>query len=191
VSTQLPQRDPWRWPALLLWSIFFLLGLWPELSFTIFRAAGYVFSQNAIINSYQFITWCLTGFVIHFVYHRALEAKLPPIEALGKALQMGVVAFVAFIDMPLEQILEIRNATDRALVMGMALVKVLSWLYLLSLFIRYHWRRQPEIIAHAMSLTRPLDGRSERPHAGALHSEPGSAASGHVNSNNPVKEPAE
>jgi len=150
VSNQLPRRDPWRWPSLLLWTLFFLLGFWPEFSFYALRTAGYVFSQNAIINSYHFITWCLTGYVMHFAYHRSLEAGLPPLEALGKSIQLGVLAFVAFIDMPFQQIGEIRNAVDRALVLGMAFIKFASWIYLYSLFARYHWHRRPEIIAHCL-----------------------------------------
>ena len=164
MSNNFTRRDPWRWPVLLLWSMFFILGLWPELSFTLMRSAGYVFSQNAIINSYHFITWCLTGYIVHFAYHRCLEANLPAVEALGKAMQIGVLAFVAFIDMPVEQFFLIRDAMDRALVFGMAAVKVLTWLYLLSLLVRFHWHRKPEIIAHSLTwlaLSSPAETKSD------------------------------
>ncbi len=151
MSTQLTKRDPWRWPMILLWGLFFAIGLWPEFSYSLLRSAGYVFSQNAIVNSYHFITWCLTGFVVHFVYHRCLEARVPSIEALGKALQLGVMAFVAFIDIPLQQIPAIRDTTSLSLVLGMTLTKLLCWLYLYLLFVRYHWRRNPKIISLSLN----------------------------------------
>lgn len=151
MSTQFTKRDPWRWPMILLWGLFFVIGLWPEFSYSLLRSAGYVFSQNAIVNSYHFITWCLTGFVVHFVYHRCLEAHVPSIEALGKALQLGVMAFVAFIDIPLQQIPAIRDTTSLSLVLGMTLTKLLCWLYLYLLFVRYHWRRRPETISQSLN----------------------------------------
>jgi hypothetical protein len=150
VSAPYPARDLWRWPALLLWCLFFVLGLWPELTFNLFREAGHVFSQNAVINSYNFISWCLTGFLAHFVYHRCVEAELPPLEALGKALQLGVLAFVAFIDLPIEQIVHIRDSLDRALVLGTIGFKLLVWLYLYVLVARYYWSHSPEIISGAL-----------------------------------------
>lgn len=151
MSNQLSRRDPWRWPVIFLWCLFFLLGLRPEYTYAGLRSAGYVFSQNAVINSYHFITWCLTGYVIHFVYRRSVEGGLPPLEAVGKAIQLGVVAFVAFIDMPLEQIPDMRNATDRAIVSGMVLVKLGAWLYMLLLMARYHWRQNPDILVHSLT----------------------------------------
>ncbi len=150
MSAPSPARDFWRWPALLLWCLFFMLGLWPELTFNLLREAGYVFSQNAVINSFHFISWCLTGFLAHFVYHRCVEAGLPTLESLGKAFQIGVLAFVAFIDLPIEQIVHIRDAIDRALVLGTIGLKVLVWMYLYILIARYYWTRNPEIISECL-----------------------------------------
>ena len=151
MSNQLSRRDPWRWPIIFLWAVFFLLGLWPELSFYGLRSAGYVFSQNAIINSYHFITWCLAGYIMHFTYHRCVEAGVPPIESLGKSIQLGVVAFVAFIDMPVDQFMDIRNPADRALVLGMGLVKLAAWIYLFSLLVRYIRGLSNMVIARSLS----------------------------------------
>ena len=160
MSPETPPVDYWRWPAMILWLVFFALGLWPEFSFDLLRAAGHVFSQNAIINSYNFITWCLTGFLGYFVYQRCIEAGLPPVEALGKALQLGVLGFVAFVDLPIEQIPEIRHASDRALVMGTIGLKLLVWCYLYSLIVRYYWRLRPEVIAGSLPyLALKLDAR--------------------------------
>ncbi len=150
MSTQLTRRDPWRWPALLLWFIFFLIGLWPEQSFSVMRTAGYVFSQNAIVNSYHFITWCLVGFIVHFTYHRCLDSRFPPLEALGKSIQLGVVAFVAFVDLPVKLIPDIRHTLDQSIVIGMVMTKLLAWLYLYTLMVRYYWRRQSNIIAYSL-----------------------------------------
>ena len=151
MSTEVPQGDPWRWPSILLWSLFFLFGLWPEATYYALRAAGYVFSQNAIINSYHFITWSLAGYMVHFVYHRGVEAGVAPVEALGKGVQLGVIAFVAFIDIPLEQLALIRQPVILGLVLGTTGLKLAAWLYLYLLLIRYHLRRDPAIVAHTLS----------------------------------------
>ena len=163
MSAPSPARDLWRWPALLLWCLFFVLGLWPELTFNLFREAGYVFSQNAVINSFHFISWCLTGFLAHFVYHRCVEAELPPLEALGKAFQLGVLGFVAFIDLPIEQIVHIRDAVDRALVLGTIGFKLLVWLYLYVLIARYYWSRNPVIISGALPWLALTPAEAPRP----------------------------
>ena len=163
MSAPSPARDLWRWPALLLWCLFFMLGLWPELTFTMLREAGYVFSQNAVINSYNFISWCLTGFLAHFVYHRCVEAELPPLEALGKAFQIGVLGFVAFIDLPIEQIVHIRDAIDRALVLGTFGLKFMVWLYLYILIARYYWSRNAEIISGALPWLALTPAETVRP----------------------------
>lgn len=142
--------DPWRWPALALWLAFFALGVWPQMSFELLRQAGYVYTQNAVINSYNFITWSLTGFFGYFVYHRSVEGGLPPIEALGKSIQLGVLAFVAFIDLPVEHIPDIRHPTDRALILGTVGLKLIVWAYLYSLLFRYYWKRDPQVVARAL-----------------------------------------
>ena len=163
MSAPYPARVLWRWPALLLWCLFFVLGLWPEQTFNLLREAGYVFSQNAVINSYNFISWCLTGFLAHFVYHRCVEAELSPLEALGKAFQLGVLGFVAFIDLPVEQIVHIRDAVDRALVLGTIGLKLMVWLYLYLLVARYYWTRNPEIISGALPWLALTPAEGTRP----------------------------
>lgn len=167
MSAPSPARDFWRWPALLLWCLFFFLGLWPELTYNLLREAGYVFSQNAVINSFHFISWCLTGFLAHFVYHRCVEAGLPPLEAIGKAFQIGLLAFVAFINLPIEEIVHIRDAIDRALVLGAIGLKVLVWFYLYVLIARYYWARNPMIISDSLPwlALRPAESPRATPKA--------------------------
>ena len=96
-----------------------------------------------------------------------MEAGLPTLEALGKAFQIGVLAFVAFIDLPIEQIVHIRDAIDRALVLGTIGLKVLVWMYLYILIARYYWARNPEIISDSLPwlALRPVETPPPAPKA--------------------------
>jgi len=139
-----PDRDLWRWPALLLWLIFFLVGLLPEKTFFLLRDLGYVATQNASVNSVWLPVAAMAAFLTFFAYYVCREANLDPGEAEGKALQIAVFALLAFLPLRLEQFKEyllVPVPEHRRLLIGACTVKCVAWLYLLSLVIRYYcWK---------------------------------------------------
>jgi hypothetical protein len=135
------QRDPWRYAAFLLWAGFFIAGLSPEPVFFLLRQAGGVITQRALVNSPHVITVAFAGYVALFVYHRCRGAGDAPGAAQDKALQMGVVALLAFMPVDLGAVLTAHTTPileHRVLLYGVALLKLVAWWSLLALFIRYY-----------------------------------------------------
>ena len=134
--------DWWRWPTAALWLLFFVAGLFPERLFEELRHIGAVTTQDAYINSHNMITLGLVGFFMHFVYQRAREAGLDRHVARGKAVQVGILALVAFIPLRLDQAvryMDIPVARLRHLVAIVAFGKIACWGYLFALLIRYYF----------------------------------------------------
>lgn len=135
------QRDGWRWPAFLLWTSFFAAGLFPEWVYYQLRAWGQVVTQRAMTNSLYLLPVAMAGFFAGFVFVRCREAGTGN-AAMGKAMQVWILALVAFLPIRLEQIgdyLRIPEAEYRRLILGMATVKCISWLYLYSIVLRFHF----------------------------------------------------
>ena len=134
-------RDPWALPTLLLWLVFMFMGLLSELLFFALRDAGYVLTQDAIVNSPYAITIAFSLFMAYFVYHWCLDAGGSAHEACAKAVQTGVVGLLAFMPVPVGlffQAGEIVNLEVRLIVQTLIPIKVLCWLYLLSIPLRYY-----------------------------------------------------
>ena len=136
-----PNRDPWAFPTLLLWLVFMLMGLLPEAVFHALREAGYVLTQDAIVNSPYAITIAFSLFIAYFVYSWCLEAGGSGNEASAKAVQTALVGLLAFLPVPvglLFQAGDIMNPELRLIVLTLIPFKMLCWLYLLSIPLRYY-----------------------------------------------------
>lgn len=133
--------DLWRFPLFLLWLVFFIAGLAPEPVFVLLREAGGVLTQRALVNSPHAITIALAAYLAIFVYRRCRDAGDLPGVAQDKALQLGVVALVAFMPVDLGAILAAHRAPElqyRLLLYGAGLFKLVAWWSLLPFFIRYY-----------------------------------------------------
>lgn len=135
--------DFWRGPALALWFVFFGVGLVPGLVYVTLRHIGSVATQRALVNSPYFITVAFAVFVGIFCLRRCLSAGVPASPAHDKALQLGVCGLVAFMPFDFASVLEtysnpLVQPLYRWVVYGVGAVKVVTWCYLLSLFIRYY-----------------------------------------------------
>lgn len=146
------RRDVWDALTLALWIPFFLIGLVPELAFYVFREFARVPPYTALVNSSAVITLTFAAYFAFFAYRRCQEVGLSRYIAQGKALEVGLLALVAFLDMPakgftfeartlLAVLLEFGQIPDRYLQMIVLFVgasKMIAWLFLLSLVVRYH-----------------------------------------------------
>jgi len=131
----------WRIPAVLAWSYFFMLGLFPIWTFQSLRSWGGVLTQDAIINSPHFITLAWALFLGYFAYSRCIEAGIEPDLARGKATQLAVLALPAFMCGPLEDVVLYRIGYVEYfsyLTVSVASFKMLLWCYLFFKILRYY-----------------------------------------------------
>jgi len=128
-------------PIVLLWCLFFAVGLDPERTFLYLREAGHVVSQRALVNSPHLITLALAGFMAAHVYARCREAGLSFADAQARALQTAVLGLAAFLNFPLVHFLNagtLPTMDQRLLLWSVGMVKYVVWLYLLFTVIRFH-----------------------------------------------------
>lgn len=160
--------DPWRWVILLPWSLFMAMGLFPEGAFLLLRQWGNVKTQDAMVNSYHVITLSLSAFVCYFIYQRCREAGLSGVAARGRAFQITLYALTAFWSIPLANVLQfhlIPVPEIRRLLLAAAAIKLLAWIYLWVLLIRYYCFEGPSLFVHMHSLFPSM--RQHRPDAPA------------------------
>lgn len=133
-----PDYDPWGVPAFLAWLLFLQIGLAPVAFFNLLRDAGHVLTQNALINSPWLITLAFAGYVGVFTYRECLSAGQNRPEAQSKATYHVIIGLVAFMALPFD--LRLLLALDhipvleyRLVVLLVAPMKILAWLYFLLL----------------------------------------------------------
>ncbi len=123
----------WRGPTFILWNIFFALGLFPENFYFMARQCGNVMSQHAWVNSYHLVTIAFTFYCAQFAFHRAMEMKCAQGMAYHYAARTAIVAFVAFLAVPLYETIhfyEIPDQETRRVLLFIAALKLLAWGYL-------------------------------------------------------------
>lgn len=145
-------RNPWDLFSLCLWGLFFVCGLMPEPVFYLLRDLAAVTTPSALVNSSLAITVSFAAYFAFFVMKRCREAGASVGESQARALQAFVLCLVAFLEFPprgssfevhtLLQLLltvqELPSPSLQAVVLLVSGCKLLTWLYLLSLVVRYH-----------------------------------------------------
>ncbi len=146
------RRDVWDLLTLGAWFIFFAVGLAPEFAFYAVRDAAQVRTSTALVNSSAIITLGFAAYVAFFAFRRCRDTGLSRYLSQGKALEVGLIALVAFLELPARGavfqsrtlvlvLLSLNEIPDRylqAVVLFVGASKLLAWSYLLSLTIRYH-----------------------------------------------------
>ncbi len=147
------RRDGWDLLTLAFWFVFFLIGLAPELFFSAFREAGGVSPYSALVNSSAIITVGFSIYIALFTYRRCRSAGLTAYLSQGKALEVALLSLVAFLELPalrasvegrrtlLALVLDLGTVEDRYLqgvILFVTASKLLAWIYLFSLVLRYH-----------------------------------------------------
>jgi hypothetical protein len=148
-------RDLWRYPTLLLWFVFFFVGLAPQPVFLLLREAGGVLPQYALVNSPYLITVIFAAYIALFSLHRCGESELPLHLAQDKALQLGVIALIAFLPVELEILITAHTyplMQNRFLLYLAGAGKLVAWWYLFSLMLRYYVFRLDDVFARVPSV---------------------------------------
>jgi len=148
-------EDPWRIPALGLWGLFFLTGLAPGVAYHVARQLGGVYIHRAMVNSPYLLTVALAAYIAVFCYSRSVSAGAASGEAQDKAIQvfvLGLAAFLPFNFLTLFTVSMIPYPETRVLIYSGGCAKVLSWIYLLSLILRYYLLDRRDAFARIPSL---------------------------------------
>jgi hypothetical protein len=196
VSQTTPSSGLWRFANILVWFVLFVMGLQPEHTFFLLRQASHVVTQSAFINSYYVITYAFTGYLVWFTWRVCRAAGLSSDTAQGKAIQVGLLALLAFLPMRLEQAIyyhQIAVPLDRWLNVTAGIGKCLAWLYLFSLILRYYTWEGPSAFVNMRALCP--SAREDEEEVEDLHAEESSPAplrpaSGDLAPDEPVTLPA-
>lgn len=147
--------DYWRPPVFGLWVLFFLVGLVPEPVFLTLREWSGVLPQHAVVNSPHLITVAFGGYVALFCWHRCRDAGLSRWESQDRALQLGVVALVAFLPVDFFAVFTAHAnplVQHRFSVYLVGIGKLAAWWLLVSMFVRYYAFGADQVFAHVPSL---------------------------------------
>jgi len=152
-----PKRtwDLWSVPTWVLWLAFLLVGLFPEPFYQGLRDIARVASQDALVNSPLVLTMALSIYLGLFVYRRCREVSVSPAASQGRALQVAVVALVAFLPFPYGLLYHLNDfPTDamRAKILLIGGAKSLAWLYVFHLFFRYYVLGEAQAFAGILCL---------------------------------------
>lgn len=131
----------WGVAALLMWFAFFALGLFPDFFFDYLREQGEVVPNRALTNSVVLLYLGLVAYFFSFVVRAARAADLSSAVSQMLAVQLSIMALMAFMPLKLELIFDYLRLSEpfwRRAILGVCVLKVASWLYLLSLLIRYY-----------------------------------------------------
>lgn len=154
----------WTLPTYVLWLVFFLIGFDPELAYEFAREAGFVVTQNAMVNSPHVVTLALAGYFGFFVYQRCVESGLPKPEAQTQGLQFGIlglIAFLAFSPFQLVSYTEIPVAKLRFIVLLVGGTKLFMWFLLLATIARYYLLGHVNVFASSVSVFPSSHGGEE------------------------------
>ena len=131
----------WALPALLLWGVFFLAGLFPDQVYYALRELGYVTTQRALTNNPWIVTWTFAGYIAWFTSVRCYESGQTHAVAIAKGMQSLLVGITAFMPIELSLIgdyLRIPVPFFRHLILIVIFSKALAW-FLLVLMISIYY----------------------------------------------------
>lgn len=155
MAEPLKEKDPWRFPVFGLWLLILMIGLIPEPVYYLMRFAGGVVSQRALVNSPYMITIALAVWVMLFVFYACVRCGLSPLQAQDRALQLAVLALVAFLPVDLPTLLTAHSnplMRARFAIYLAGLTKLLAWWFLLNLIVRYYLLQMEDVFARIPSL---------------------------------------
>jgi len=133
--------DDWSLPTLMLWGVFFLVGLDPEVLFYRLRMAGEVVSQRALVNSPALVTLSFAAYFAYFGYRRCLEGGSSHGAAQARAMQLGILGLTGFLWYSVRDLAGTREMGIlyyRMITYVTVAAKFAAWAYLGTLVMRYY-----------------------------------------------------
>jgi len=153
---------------ILLWYFFFALGASPEDTFNFLRVISGVTVWKAMVNSPWVITFMLTVYYMYFIYCRCKELPLSRLESIMKAVQIGLMAFVAFLPLRPDFDLYKNIPQYQNIIYVLLSMKVFFWLFLLTIVVFYYlngnsiFKRLPDLFVDFYSRNRwTMDEKTE------------------------------
>ncbi|MBI4557204.1 MAG: hypothetical protein HY706_06435 [Candidatus Hydrogenedentes bacterium] len=146
--------DIWSLPTLLLWLVFFGVGLVPEEVMLFLGRTSHSFTvlpERARL----VVTLVLSAYLALFVYRKCREASVSEAEAQAQGFRIGSLGLLAFLPFELPVL---RSAMDipvpwmRYMVLTVGLLKIVTWLYLMLLFVRYYGLGYTRVFVNALSV---------------------------------------
>ncbi|MGC9053744.1 MAG: hypothetical protein ACP5KS_07645, partial [Candidatus Hydrogenedens sp.] len=117
---------------------------------------------KAMVNSPWIITCMLTIYYMYFIYCRCKEISLSRLESMMKAIQIGLMAFIAFLPLRPDFDLYKNIPQYRNVIYALLSMKVFFWLFLLTIVVFYYlngssiFKRLPDLFVDFYSRNRCL-----------------------------------
>jgi len=153
---------------ILLWYFFFALGASPEDTFNFLRVISGVTVWKAMVNSPWVITFMLTAYYMYFIYCRCKELPLSRLESVMKSVQIGLMAFVAFLPLRPDFSLYRNVLQYQNVIYALLSMKVFFWLFLLTIIVFYYlngnriFKHLPDLFVDFYRKNRfPIDERKK------------------------------
>ena len=155
----------WDSLSLVLWSLFFLAGLVPEVVYHSLRNLAGVTTQHAFINSSAIISIGLATYLAFFVSRQCRKSRLSDHESQGKAIWIAIIALLAFLELPsrsaifgtqtllllMFQSSYMDDPYLRKVIWLVGCCKLTAWCYLYSLLLRFHLLGRRHIFSRMFS----------------------------------------
>jgi len=152
-----PNKTPdwWCVPTFAVWLVYLFVGFMPEPFFLHIQELARVAQRNAMVNRPAFITVFFAGYMAFFVLRVCRREKVPEMDALGRAIQIGVAALVAFLPGVIS-VLPYAAQTDvteqKVAIYVLAAGKGAAWLYLFWLLFRFYCFGDRRVFAETSSV---------------------------------------
>lgn len=150
--------DKWTAPLIVAWTLFFVSGLFPGVTFDALREAGWVTTQRAMVNSPHLVTGAYAFYLAHFALRRAQEGGAPRWAARLTGFYVFVLGLIAFFELPFRLVIfapSLLRAGDGYILLMVGVVKLIAWLVLYGMVLRYYAMGNTKVFAE-LAPQRPI-----------------------------------
>ncbi len=160
----------WSAGMVILWTIFFAIAFLPSLTMFVIRVWAGIFYAESLLYSPYVMTFVCSLYLHVFVEKRCRENGLDRTESWVRGFYAFVLGLIAFLDFPVTALLSLSDfiaLNDRLVIYGAFPIKLLAWLYLYFLMLRYYLLGNTRVFAEMIA---PL--KKERQNTEAVPEKP-------------------